>query len=293
MKANLRSMLAICVFALSLSVGSDAYAEEVQGRILYGANPSAGHYLQVDDAKIYYETYGSGGTPLVLLHGGLYGYIEEFGNVIQQMSKHRRVIAIATRGHGRSELGTKPFSYTLFANDAFAVIRHETRGKVDVLGFSDGAVISYTLTTAHPELVRRLVAIGGPRKFADWAPDAQTEFKNAKPGDVERNSPQFVADRKKLMPEPERWQEFVERLNAMESGPVYVTDDQIRSIKVPTLIVAGDHDPYNQTAKFVELFHLLTSGELAIIPGCGHVVLACKGPFTIAAVEAFLDPPEK
>lgn len=95
------------------------------------------------------------------------------------------------------------------------------------------------------------------------------------------------------MPEPERWQEFVERLNAMESGPVYVTDDQIRSIKVPTLIVAGDHDPYNQTAKFVELFHLLTNGELAIIPGCGHVVLACKGPFTIAAVEAFLDPPEK
>jgi pimeloyl-ACP methyl ester carboxylesterase len=292
-KANLKSMLAICVFALSLSVGSEAYAKEAQSRILYGANASAGHYLEVDDAKIYYETYGSGGTPLVLLHGGLYGYIEEFGDLIQQISKYRRVIAIATRGHGRSELGTKPFSYTLFANDAFAVIRHETGGKVDVLGFSDGAVTSYTLTAAHPELVRHLVAIGGPRKFADWAPDAQAEFKNAKAGDVERDSPQFVADRKKLMPQPERWQEFVERLNAMESGPVYVTDEQIRSIKVPSLIVAGDHDPYNQTAKFVELFQLLPSGELAIIPGCGHVVLACKGRFTIAAVEAFLDSPEK
>jgi pimeloyl-ACP methyl ester carboxylesterase len=292
-KANLKSILAICVFAVSLSVGSAAYAKEAQSRILYGANVSAGHYLQVDDARIYYETYGSGGTPLVLLHGGLYGYIEEFGDLIQQVSKHRRVIAIATRGHGRSELGTKPFSYTLFASDAFAVIRHETSGKVDVLGFSDGAVTSYKLTTAHPELVRRLVAIGGPRKFADWAPDAQAEFKNAKPGDVERDSPQFVADRKKLMPEPERWQEFVERLNAMESGPVYVTDEQIRSITVPTLIVAGDHDPYNQTAKFVELFQLLPDAGLAIIPGCGHVVLACKGPFTIAAVEAFLDSPGK
>ncbi len=122
----------------------------------------------------------AGGTPLVLLHGGLYGYIEEFGELIGELSKHRRVIAIATRGHGKSELGTKPFSYALFASDAVAVIHHETEGKVDVLGFSDGAVTSYALASAHPELLRRLVAIGGPRKFTDWTLAAQAEFKNAK-----------------------------------------------------------------------------------------------------------------
>jgi pimeloyl-ACP methyl ester carboxylesterase len=123
-----------------------------------------GTYLRVDEANIYYETYGSGGTPLVLLHGGLYGYIEEFGELIGELSKHRGVIAIATRGHGRSEIGTKPFSYALFASDAVAVIHHETRGKVDLLGFSDGAVTSYALVSAHPELIRRLVAIGGPQE---------------------------------------------------------------------------------------------------------------------------------
>jgi pimeloyl-ACP methyl ester carboxylesterase len=266
---------------------------EAQNRTPYGANPAAGHYLHVDDVSIYYETYGSGGTPLVLLHGGLYGYIEEFGELIGELSKHRRVIAIATRGHGKSEIGSKPFSYGLFANDAFAVIRHETSEKVDVLGFSDGAVTSYTLVSAHPELVRRLVAIGGPRKLADWTPRAQMELKNAKPSDVERDSPQFVSARKELMPQPERWLEFNEKLNAMWAGPIYVTDEQIRSINVPTLIVAGDHDPYNQIPKMVELFELLPKGELAIIPGCGHVVLDCKGRFTVAAVETFLDQQEK
>jgi len=55
----------------------------------------------------------------------------------------------------------------------------------------------------------------------------------------------------------------------MWSGPVYVTDEQIRSIQVPTLIIAGDHDPYNQTTRFVELFQLLPNGDLAFIPGCG------------------------
>ncbi len=95
------------------------------------------------------------------------------------------------------------------------------------------------------------------------------------------------------MPQPERWLEFNEKLNAMWAGPVNVTDEQIRSIKIPVLIVAGDHDPYNQITKSVELFQLLPKGELAIIPACGHVVLECKGQFTITAAEAFLNQPEK
>ena len=66
---------------------------------------------------------------------------------------------------------------------------------------------SYTLA-AHPEIARRLVAIGGPRKPADWPLAAEEELKNSKPGDVERDSPQFVAERKKLMPEPARWEEL-------------------------------------------------------------------------------------
>lgn len=286
-------VIVVCAVFAAMLLSCIAQAQDKPATIPYGANPAAGHYLRVDDANIYYETYGSGGTPLVLLHGGLYGYIEEFGDLIGELSKHRRVIAIATRGHGKSELGTKPFSYALFASDAVAVIQHETEGKVDVLGFSDGAVTSYALASAHPELLRRLVAIGGPRKFTDWPPAAQAEFKNAKPSDVERDSPQFVAQRKKLMPQPDRWLEFNQRLATLWAGPVYVTDAQIQSIKVPTLIIMGDHDQYNQIPKMVELFQLLPQGELAIIPGCGHVVLDCKGAFTITAVETFLDEQRK
>ncbi len=287
---NMRMGLVAVFVVLLLYCCAHAQGKPV---IPYGNNAEAGHFLRVGEANIYYETYGSGGTPLVLLHGGLYGYIEEFGELIDVLSKDRRVIAIATRGHGKSDIGTKPFSYALFAEDAYAVIRHETSGKVDVLGFSDGAVTSYTLASAHPELVRRLVAMGGPRRFTDWTPGAQTDFKNTKPTDVERDSPQFVADRKKLMPQPERWVEFNEKLAAMWAGPVYVSDEQIQSIKSSTLIVAGDHDPYNQIPRFVELFQLLPKGELAIIPGCGHVVLDCKGAFTISAVKTFLDQKEK
>jgi pimeloyl-ACP methyl ester carboxylesterase len=292
MRLNLKTLLAVSVLALGF-LASPGEAQDGKGKVSYGANPAAGHYLQVGDAKIYYETYGSEGTPLVLLHGGLYGYIDEFGELIQEMSKDRRVIAIATRGHGRSEMGTQPFSYPLFAEDAFTVIRHETNEKVDVLGFSDGAITSYTLTIAHPQLVRRLVAIGGPRGSRDWTEKALRELNASKPSDVERDSPQFVAERKKLMPQPQMWEPFIEGLTKMWSASVYVTDEQVRSIKSPTMIVAGDHDPYNQTVKFVELYQLLPQGQLAVIPGCGHVVLDCKAHLTIEMVKEFMGQTEK
>ncbi len=260
-----------------------------EAAVQYGANPLAGHYLNVNDARIYYETYGSGGTPLVLLHGGLYGYIAEFGDLIQEMSRQRRVIAIATRGHGKSEIGNQQFSFELFANDALAVIGTETKQKVDVLGFSDGAVTSYILASKHPEVVRRLVAIGGPRGTRDWTRKALEEFEGSPPSDIEKNSPRFVADRKRLMPEPERWIEFVTRVAKLEDVSATVTDQQLQSIDVPTLVVAGDRDPYNQTDKFLEIYHLLPHGRMMIVPGSGHLVLNHESKLTISAVEEFLD----
>ena len=99
MRKNVTALLAVLLFAIVLLIAPVARA---QAQIAYGNNPEAGHYLQVDDAKIYYEIYGNSGTPLVLLHGGLFGSIEEFGGLIAELSKTRRVIAIATRGHGKS-----------------------------------------------------------------------------------------------------------------------------------------------------------------------------------------------
>ena len=241
------------------------------------------------DAQIYYETYGTGGTPLVLLHGGLYGYIAEFGDLIRETSLHRRVIAVATRGHGKSDIGNQQFSFDLFADDALAVIGAETKQRVDVLGFSDGAVTSYLLASKHPEVVRRLVAIGGPRGTRDWTRKALEEFEGSQPSDVEKNSPKFVADRKKLMPEPERWTEFVTRVTKVEDVSAIVTDQQLQSIDAPTLIIAGDRDPYNQTDKFLEIYHLLPHGQMMVVPGCGHLVLNHESKLTISAVEEFLD----
>jgi pimeloyl-ACP methyl ester carboxylesterase len=260
----------------------------------YGSNAAAGHYVQTPDAKIYYERYGEGGRPLILLHGGEYGYIDEFADLIREMSKSRTVIAIATRGYGRSERGKVPLSHRQFALDAWTVIEDTFRNgeRVDVLGFSEGAITSYLLVSAHPERFNRLIAIGGSKGTYDQALQSN-EAEPLTPELMQKQVPNLVAKRKAIMADPTQWEPLIRELDAMYRSPYYVKQDEVRAIKIPALIMAGDHDFYNSLDGLVETFRLLPKGQLAFIPGCGHVVLDCKPGLVISIATAFLDEPQK
>jgi pimeloyl-ACP methyl ester carboxylesterase len=142
----------------------------------------------------------------VLLHGGEYGYIDEFADLIHEMSKSRTVIAIATRGYGKSERGKVPLSHRQFALDAWAIIEDVFKNdeKVDVLGFSEGAIISYLLVSAHPERINRLIAIGGPKGTYDQALQA-LEADPLTPELMQKQVSDLVAKRKAIMPDPSQW----------------------------------------------------------------------------------------
>jgi pimeloyl-ACP methyl ester carboxylesterase len=286
--------------ALWIGPGTEGYfrkltaTREGESAPEYGANAAAGHYVQTPDAKIYYERYGEGGTPLVLLHGGEYGYIDEFGGLIAAMSQRRTVIAIATRGYGRSERGAVPLSHRQFAQDAVSVIQDvfPHGEKVDVLGFSEGAITSYILASAHPERVRRLIAISGSLGLYGQTMQS-VEADPLTPEIMQKQVPDLVASRKRIMAKPEQWEPLIRELDQMYRAPVFVKQEEIRAIQAPTLIMAGDRDYYNRVDHLVDIYHLLPKGQLALIPGCDHVVLACKGDLVIGIAAEFLDEPDK
>lgn len=255
-----------CLAWILLVFTLDSFAQS----ITYGSNPEAGHYLNVGDAKIYYEVYGEG-RPLLLLHGGLYGYIDEFGQYIPELSKHFKVIAIATRGHGRSEVGNKPFSYRLFADDAAKILRKESSDSAIVIGFSDGATTAYVLAADHPETICRMVALAGGVNSSGYKPGSIERMQKMKPEDVEKNYPDFVNDRKKIMPQPEVWNEFVAKLKTAWLENVYVSQEKSKAIKSSILIIAGDRDEFRTLEQFVEIYQTIPHSQLAIIPNCNHV----------------------
>ncbi|MFV7234622.1 alpha/beta fold hydrolase [Flavobacterium sp. ZB4R12] len=230
----------------------------------YGANPKAGHYANAGDAKIYYEVYGKG-KPIVILHGGIFGSTYEMFQLIDSLKKKYQVIAVSTRGHGKSELGTEIITYEQKANDVLSVINAVTKDSVTILGFSDGAYTGYKIASMYPNRVKKLIAIGA----TELHPGLRDFTFNAKQGvslDTAYWKQQF-----QLMPQPDRLQEMFTKLGNMYNN---LTLDKtfFETIKCPVLIMAGDRDPGNPPERVVSTAQMIPHCEISIIPNCTHPV---------------------
>jgi len=225
----------------------------VYGQVNYGNNPKAGHYQRMaDGTSIYYEIYGSG-KPLLLLHGGLFGDIGEYGHLIPLLEAHFQVIALDTRGHAKSFIGHQAYTYDLMSEDAYAVLHQVSTDSAVVIGFSDGAVIAADLGTKHPEAIKKLIFIGGnpfPQTFKLGVTDDQ---KATTGPSIVKKFPDFFKKRKALMPEPERWDDFVDLLKYAWLQPVYLDGAKLALIACPVIVIGGDHDDYSTIATFGEL----------------------------------------
>lgn len=262
--------------------GSGTALSTEQKPVPYGDNPRAGHYFNVGDAKIYYEIYGKG-KPLVLLHGGVYGYISEFQNLIPRLAENFQVICIATRGHGKSEIGKEPFTYKQRAEDAFKVIRSLTKDSAVVIGFSDGGYSALKLAALYPQLVKKIVAIG----VSDHPKNATSQKFNYTAASLMESDSAFFFSRLKLMPEPARWDESLSNLNKLYNDD-FMSKETFERIKCPVLIMSGDRDAYHSVEGVVTCVKAIPDARLSIIPGCPHVVFFCNFPAVWESLAPFL-----
>ena len=103
------------------------------------------------DIQLHYIEQGQG-RPLILLHGN--GEDNSyFVHQIDYFSKDYRVIAIDTRGHGKSPRGEKPFTIKQFAEDLHDFMDEKGIEKAILLGFSDGGNIALEFALKYPERI--------------------------------------------------------------------------------------------------------------------------------------------
>ncbi len=111
------------------------------------------------DITLYYQEKGNK-EPFILLHGnGQNG--SYFKNQIDYFSNRYRVIALDTRGHGRSPRGTKPFTIEQFSCDLCDFMEELEISEAVILGFSDGANIAMKFAMKYPNRVKALILNGG------------------------------------------------------------------------------------------------------------------------------------
>lgn len=223
--------------------------------------PTTG-FAPVSDIRMYYEIHGDG-TPLILLHGGL-GSAENWGNQIPALSKQYKVIALESRGHGRSTYSEEPIGYSLMASDVIAAMDFLEIREAHVLGWSDGGIISLDLAINHPDRLIRVIAYGANYDASGFRADfGENET-------VKRSIDKLSADYQRLSPTPQQWDTFLANIGNMWASEPHFSPDQLRSITVPMLILAGDNDEGVLTEHTKEMARLIPTAELTIMSNTGH-----------------------
>ena len=247
----------------------------------YGDNKSAGKYVRAGDANIYYETYGSG-DPIFIFHGGGVGSPYELGRIIDELRKSHKVVAISSRGHGHSDIGHSPISLERKAADMLAAMREITDKPAPVLGFSDGAYTAYALAAAHPEAVKKIVAIGAGTLKPGFFPESLSIE------ELEKADADYVRQARSLMPEPERMGEFLNDYMAFwhraEIGP-----ELLAKIRPPVLLIGGDRDSHAPPETVLEAAGLIPDSRALIVPEAGHAAFLDNFPLTWLAIKQFLE----
>jgi pimeloyl-ACP methyl ester carboxylesterase len=260
-----------------------------------------GQYAEVKGINLYLETHGTG-QPLILLHGGL-GSGEMFGPTLTELAQQHQVITVDLQGHGRTADIDRPIDIRLMADDIAALIDHLKLDKPDVVCYSLGGGVALFTAVKYPDKVRRLVVASAHARRDAIPPEmlAQQAQVNAAAAEFLKDTPMWELYQR-VAPHPEDFPRLLDKVGEAMAQDYDYTED-VRSLQVPTLLVAADAD-MAPPSHYVEMFKLLDGGlrdggwmgegrpkgghALAILPGLTHYNLAIS-PLFAAVTLNFLD----
>jgi pimeloyl-ACP methyl ester carboxylesterase len=256
-----------------------------------------GHYASVNGLNMYYETHGSGGIPLVLIHGAFSAIGTSFGKLLPTLAKTRQVIAVEMQAHGHTADINRPLNVAYMADDTAALLRHLKIETADIFGYSMGAGVALQLAIQHPDLVRKLVVASISFKNEGFHPELIGVMDSLKP-EYMMGTP-WQEEYARIAPNPGDFATLVEKVKNNKYPDVPA--ETIRSIKAPTLIIIGDSDIV-RPEHAVEMFRLLGGGvsgdnvgmpnsQLAVLPGTSHTTVVERADVLLSIIPAFLDAP--
>ena len=257
--------------------------------------PSDSGYAAVNGIKVYYEVYGEG-RPVVLIHGAFWTIDMNWGQLIPELSKTRKVIAIELQGHGHTPFSDRKLSFPAFASDVEGVMDYLKIDSADVAGFSMGGSVAYQLAIQSPKRVTKLVIISSTYKSSGWLPEVTDAFKKFKP-EIFTNSP-LKATYDAVAPDKTKWSKFIDQMIAFAKAPFDFGDANISKISAPVLIIAGDNDGLDKI-ELMKTYKLLggavsadmgtmPKSQLAIVPSQGHVSLMMQTTTIATYLNSFL-----
>ena len=203
------------------------------------------------DIQLHYIEQGQG-QPLILLHGNGES-CDYFEHQIPCFSKDYRVIAIDTRGHGKSLRGEKPFTIKQFAEDLYDFMDAKGITKANILGFSDGGNIALEFALKHPERIEKLILNGanlfpsGVKPLYQWP--IEIGYRIAK-----------MFSKKSV-----KAKQNAELLGLMVNEP-HIDPSELARLTIPVLVIAGKKDMIKESHTRL-IYKSLPDAQMNIIEG--------------------------
>lgn len=241
-------------------------------------------HVTVGDIDIAYKTLGQG-DPLFAITGN--GDTMDLWSplFVQGLAQERKVYIFDNRGAGLTTSGTKPFSIEQFARDTAGFIRAMGYEEIDLLGFSMGSRIAAQLTIDQPAMIKKVVlygcAPGGPAEIKRSAA-VQKIFTDTSGTPEQKTQRMFSvlipAGWRKAHPNPATYfppvtESITPEVRAKQNAAVANwpgIDQQLLSIRTPTLIMAGTEDEVVPPGNALILARQIRASWLVRFRGGGH-----------------------
>jgi len=248
-------------------------------------------FLRIGNSRVYYETSGAG-EPLLLLHGG-FGTVEDFASLTPALAKHFEVFAFERPGHGHTADTAEAFSFDTMSSYTVDFIEALKLGTMNLVGWSDGAIIALLVAISRPDSVKRLVCVSGLFNTNAQSPEDLNWIKSLTPESFRKNMAALVRRYDERSPDgPAHFPVVLEKTKRLWLNEPNITTKDLAKINAPTMVMAGDRDAIPQEHT-LELFRSIKGAQLCIIPGTTHFLMSQKPDMVNRAILDFLIAKEK
>ena len=258
-------------------------------------------HISANGISMAYALDGPADAPTVMFSTSLMCDYRMWDKQVAALAPDYRVLRYDTRGHGRSEATTGPYTLDLLADDVAALLAALDIKTAHFVGLSLGGFIGQALAYRHPDAVASLVLCDTACQMPPesmW--DERIDMAQSKGMDP---FPEIMVQRWFTDGFREAKSHELEPVRAMVGGTS--VDGMVgcchaakkmdyapilKYITAPTLVMVGEHDPGTPVSAAKVLHEGIAGSELRIIDDAAHLTNIEQPEQFNGALLDFLNP---
>ena len=246
-----------------------------------------------DDVEIYYETFGSGTDPTLLLVNGLGSQCINYDEAWCEKfaAQGYQVVRFDNRDTGlSSQLDGHTYTLRDMVGDALAVLDAVGAERAHVIGVSMGGMLVQRLAIDHPDRVLSMTSVmsrTGEAEYGQSSPEAMAVL-TAKPAktrdeyvDLQIKAIGVYGSKPEWIDEPYLRARAARAFDRCYNPPGIARQmqaimhdgdraDELRTVTVPTLVLHGDRDTLIDPSGGRRTAELIPGARYVEIEGMGH-----------------------